>query len=91
MQQEPTADKVDGSTANGKRQLSKKYQPDKTNILVFDAHIYDRLGEERQNKLQQTSHEQPQDNLPEVLAVLLDIAKEEPERAFLFRELFQRC
>jgi hypothetical protein len=58
MEQQPTADKIDGSSANGKHQLSKEYQPYKANVLVFNAHIHDRLCEERQNELQQAANEQ---------------------------------
>lgn len=46
MQQQPTADKVDGSTANREHQLSQEYQPDKADILILDAYIHNRLCEE---------------------------------------------
>ena len=58
MQQKPTADEVDGGAANREHQLPQEYQPYKANILVLNTHIHDRLREERQNKLQQTAHEQ---------------------------------
>lgn len=51
MQQQPTTDKVDGSSAYGKHQLAKKYQLNKADVLVFDAHVHNGLCEERQNKL----------------------------------------
>ena len=75
MQQQPTADKIDGSSANGEHQLSQENQPNKADVLVFNAHVHDGLCEERKNKLQQATHEQAQDNLPEVFAILLDVAK----------------
>ena len=56
MRKEPTANKVNSGAAHRKNQLPKKYQPNKTDVLVFDAHIHYGLGEERQNELQKAAH-----------------------------------
>ena len=83
VQQQPAADKIDGGTAHSEHQLSQEYQPDKADVLVLDAHVHDALREERKDELQQAAHEQAQDDLSEVTAVLLNITKEKLERAFL--------
>jgi hypothetical protein len=83
VQQQPAADEIDGRTAHREHQLSQEYQPDKADVLVLDAHVHDALREERKDELQQAAHEQAQDDLPEVTAVLLDVTKEKLERAFL--------
>ena len=58
VEQQPAADKIDGSSTNGKHQLPKEYQPYKADILVLNTHIHNGLCEERQNKLQQAADEQ---------------------------------
>ena len=57
MQQEPSTDEVNGGAAHREHQLSEKYQPDKTDILILDAHIDDGLCEEWQDELQKASHQ----------------------------------
>ncbi len=55
MQQQPSADEVDGRTAEGKHQLTEQYQPNEAKVLVLDAHVDDGLREEWQDELQQTA------------------------------------
>lgn len=83
VQQYPSPDKVDGSTADGQHQLPDEYQVDETDVLLMNAHIHDGLGEEGKNQLQQAPHQCPEDDLPEVSSVLLHVAEEETERTFL--------
>lgn len=88
MKQQPSADKVDCRSADGKHQLPQQYKPNKANILIFDAYIYDGLGKEWQNKLQETSDYQAQDDLSEILAIFLHITKEKSEGTLFLDVLF---
>ena len=56
MQQQPTADEVNGRAAEGEHQLAEQYQPNEAKVLVLDAHIDDGLGEKRQDELQEAAH-----------------------------------
>ena len=56
MQQNPSADKVDRSATDGQHQLPQQDEVDKVQILMDDAHIYNRLREKWKDKLQQTAH-----------------------------------
>ncbi len=57
MQQQPPVYEVDGRAAEGEHQLTEQYQPDEADVLVFDAHVDDGLGEERQDELQEAAHD----------------------------------
>lgn len=52
---------------------------------MLDAQVHDRLRKERQDELQQAPYQQPQGNLHEVPAVLLQVAHQEAERVYAFR------
>ena len=88
MKQQPSADKVDCRSADSEHQLSQQDKPNKADVLVLDADIYNGLGKEWQDKLQEASDYQTQDNLSEVLTVFPHIPKEKTERPLLFDVLF---
>lgn len=75
VKQQPSAYKVDCRSADGKHQLSQEYKPNKSDVLVLDADIHDGLSKEGQDKLQETSDDQAQDDLSEILAIFLHIPK----------------
>ena len=41
VKQQPSADKVDSRSADGKHQLPQQYKPNKADVLVLDADIHD--------------------------------------------------
>ena len=84
MQQQPTADEVNSRTAECQHQLSEQNQPDEADILILDTDIYYGLRKEWQGKLQETTDNQAQDDLPEILAVFLHMPKKKPKRPLLF-------
>ena len=53
MKQKPSADKVDCRSADSEHQLSQQDKPNKADVLVLDADIYNGLGKEWQDKLQE--------------------------------------
>ena len=53
MQKYLGADKFDGGTAEKKHHLSQQHQPHKADILSPYTCIYNSLGEEREDKLQE--------------------------------------
>ena len=88
VKQQPSAYKVDCRSADGKHQLSQEYKPNKSDVLVLDADIHDGLSKEGQDKLQETSDDQAQDDLSEILAIFLHIPKKKSERPLFFDILF---
>lgn len=52
---------------------------------MLDAQVHYRLRQERQDELQQAPYQQPQGNLHEAPAVLLQVTKKEAERVYAFR------
>lgn len=65
MEQDPAADELHRRLAQKQHQLGDQYQVDKTNVLVADADIDDRLGKKRENQLQQAAQGHPQQQLVE--------------------------
>jgi hypothetical protein len=50
VQQNPTLDEADGGLGGEEYQLADQDEVDETNILVNDARIHYRLGEERKEQ-----------------------------------------
>ena len=57
MKQQPSADKVDCRSADGKHQLPQQYKPNKADVLALDADIHNGLGKEWQDQLQKASYD----------------------------------
>ena len=59
VEQQPSSDEVYRRTAESQHQLSKQDQPDEAYILISDANVDNRLGEERQDELRTSCSKLP--------------------------------
>ena len=79
MQQYPTANKFHRQLRYRHHQLRHQYQGDERKIPVADAHIHQRLREERKDQLQQRTHQHPQQQLHKLLPVRKEILGKEQQ------------
>ena len=79
VQQDPPLDEVEGGLAGHQRQLPQQDQPDEAQVLVVDAQVDDGLRQEREKQLEEAADGKPQEDLPEIVPVTLEVAEQEGE------------